>query len=67
MRLDVLRCRPSGASEGLKTGLESLEPAELAGAGGLGEVSKEYPQASGTRPSQSFLPILEEMALCLTR
>src|SRR5262249_35676597 len=36
--------------KGLKTGWEGLEPAASDGAGGLEEVSKEYPQASDTRP-----------------
>ena len=50
MRLGVFRCRPSGASEGLKTGLEGLEPAASDDAAGLGEVPEHYPQAPGTRP-----------------
>jgi hypothetical protein len=50
-RLSALRDRPSRVSEGVKTDVKGSRPAESDDAGGLGEVSKEYPQAPGTRPT----------------
>jgi hypothetical protein len=50
----ALRYRLTGVDEGLRTGLESLWPADSDDADGTGEVSKQYPQVVGTRPSQTF-------------
>ena len=47
-RLFAFRCWPRDVEEGLNTGFECCSPAEGCHAGGMGEVSKEYPQTRGT-------------------
>ena len=68
LRIDVscgLGCSNAGrrgASEGLKTGWEGLELAKPDGAGGLGEASQAYPQASGTQPVRGLPCVRKEGA-----
>ena len=61
-RLSALRDRPSRVSEGVKTDVKGSRPAESDDAGGLREVSKEYPQRRYTRPFASSYTYLSSPA-----
>lgn len=50
MRSETGQSGHARACEGIKTNSVGLQPAESDDAGGLGEVSKEYPQEPITRP-----------------
>jgi hypothetical protein len=49
-RRRTLRHRPTGVNGGLKTSLACGPPADCHHSGGMRAVSKQYPQAAGTRP-----------------